>query len=219
MARSFDPVAVLKTLSRPLLRKFLDVHYPNPDCDVPWTLSAAPRRITFLDEWMSLPEQQRERMQLTLQEIFHLSCEDGMRSLSTELRAARPESLTDFNRLPHRLDQASRGFPLHQIAHGARAQAALGIDVFVMHGVHKHEDFRMRLLELLDQIHTTAVFQRQVEDDQVRLQLRDFLQRRVGVFRVADELKVFLTLKDFFQPLDDDGMVVEEIDLVFHGWP
>lgn len=106
MARSFDPVAVLKTLSRPLLRKFLDVHYPNPDCDVPWTLSTAPRRTTFLDEWMSLPEQQRERMQLTLQEIFHLSCEDGMRSLSTELRAARPDSLPDFHRLPHRLDQA-----------------------------------------------------------------------------------------------------------------
>jgi len=106
MARSFDPVAVLKTLSRSLLRKFLDIHYPIPDNDVPWTLSASPRRITFLEEWMSLPEDQRERMQLTLQEIFHLSCEDGMQSLSTELRATRPESLADFSRLPHRLDQA-----------------------------------------------------------------------------------------------------------------
>lgn len=114
MARSFDPVAVLKTLSNSLLRRFLDTHEGHSHSDVPWTLSASPRRITFLEEWMSLAEEKREVMQATLQEIFHLSSDDGMKSLSTELRAARPDSLVEFNRMSNRLDQAMWAWLYHR---------------------------------------------------------------------------------------------------------
>ncbi len=103
MSRTFDPIRVLRSFSMNLLREFIVRHKGTP----PNPLANVHRRNSgpFIDAWQSIPDEERARLQIVLQEIFTLSQEYGMTVLLQEVQRRYPHRIGEFERFDRRSDQ------------------------------------------------------------------------------------------------------------------
>ncbi|MCX7386449.1 MAG: hypothetical protein NTX48_07255 [Planctomycetales bacterium] len=103
MAQTFDPIRVLRSFSMNLLREFIVRHKGTP----PNPLASLHRRNSgpLIDAWQSIPDEERARLQIVLQEIFTLSQEYGMTVLLQEVQRRYPHRIGEFERFDRRSDQ------------------------------------------------------------------------------------------------------------------
>ena len=102
MVQTFDPIRVLRSFSMNLLREFIVRHKGTP----PSPLANIHRRNSgpLIDAWQSIPDDERARLQIVLQEIFTLSQEYGMTVLLQEVQRRYPHRIGEFERFDRRSD-------------------------------------------------------------------------------------------------------------------
>ena len=103
MARTFDPLRLLKEISNELLRElFLR---EGAKLQIPWDDLAHRDIGPIVLLWETMPESQRWKIHVILQEVQGLADERGLRVLTEELGWRHPDRVTEFTAWEGRLDK------------------------------------------------------------------------------------------------------------------
>ncbi len=121
--------------------------------------------------------------------------------------------------LVNRLDDFFRAFDLVDVAHGSGAQAALGIEQFIVHRRDEHPRFAALRLDLFDQFQPVAAAQTDVDHHHIRVVFPHQLQRLGGGGGLADDLQVRRLFDQLAQAVADDGMIINKNDSTYLGLP
>ena len=95
MTRTFDPIRILKSLSRDLLRELFIRHHADPP--PPWAEISQRNTAPLMAAWESMSDAGRGRMQVILHEVFVLSGEEGMNALSPLITKAGRDKIDTSN--------------------------------------------------------------------------------------------------------------------------
>lgn len=104
MSRNFDPRALLKQSSIPLLRQFF--HQRGELQELPWEELHEQRQFEIIyHAWQALPDAQRRQLHSIFQEIWELADERGIRALADELQIHAPDRAWEFTSCYSRLNK------------------------------------------------------------------------------------------------------------------
>src|ERR1035441_6359705 len=102
--------------------------------------------------------------------------------------------------------------PLHQVAEGARAKSDLRVHRFLVRADDQHRQAIELRFDVAHQLQTAAVFQRNVGDDQVRLERSEGPERLGCVFLFAANHEVALLINELCNTETDDRVIVHQQD-------
>lgn len=104
MRPHFDPRAMLKQSSIPLLRQFFDRRGELQD--LPWEEMVESRQFNLIyHAWQALPDGDRRQVQTIFQELWELADEQGIRVFAEELRVHAPQRAWEFAACHSRLNK------------------------------------------------------------------------------------------------------------------
>ena len=102
-----------------------------------------------------------------------------------------------------------RGFLLHDVAVGARAQGTFRVDGLVVHGEHEHGKVRICSASMFEQFEAIGASERDVEDHDVGMQVSDCLHRSLRLFCLAANLHVLLLIDEERESLAHEWVIVD----------
>jgi len=104
MSPHFDPRAILKQSSIPLLRQFFDRRGELQD--LPWEEMQENRQFDLIyHAWQALPDDHRRQVQAVLQDLWELASERGIRAFADELQSYEPQRAWEFTACQSRLNK------------------------------------------------------------------------------------------------------------------
>ena len=109
-------------------------------------------------------------------------------------------------------DEVGGGLIFHEVAAGAGAEGAFGVDALVEDGKDKDGDGGVALLELLGEFEAVGAVEGDVDDADVGGELIDLSDGVVGVVGFAADDHVFLVFHEGGEAAADDGMIFNEQD-------
>src|SRR5580704_2841490 len=105
------------------------------------------------------------------------------------------------------------GFLLHDVTVRAGSQSAFGIDRFVVHRENQNRHVRVAGTDCFHEFKAVRSVERDIYDEDVRLQRGNRSQRRLRFFGGAAYDHVWLAIDEQAESLTDDWMIVDDKDL------
>ena len=103
MAKLFDPRKVLRQVSNALLKEFFSRRGELEE--VPWDELKETHIGPIFDGWQALPDDDRNEVQVLLQDVNELADERGLGVLAEEIQWRAPQRLKEFGRWEGRMDR------------------------------------------------------------------------------------------------------------------
>ena len=110
MPRPFDPIRILKDLSNELLRELFNRE--GARLRIPWDELAGRDIAPIVLLWETMPESQRWRIHVILQDVHSLAYEGGLRVLAEQMEWLSPEHTVEFAKVGRLARQSSLGISL-----------------------------------------------------------------------------------------------------------
>jgi hypothetical protein len=103
MAKLFDPRKVLRQVSNALLKEFFSRRGELEE--VPWEELKETHIGPIFDGWQALPDDDRNEVQVLLQDVNELADERGLSVLAEEIQWRAPQRLKEFGQWEGRMDR------------------------------------------------------------------------------------------------------------------
>src|SRR5205814_3916718 len=113
---------------------------------------------------------------------------------------------------PDRRSKLARSAFLGQITRCAGLDRAHRILMLLMHAEHEDAQTRALAFHLLDQLHPALAGHRQIEQEDIEIELTDALHHLMAIPRLAHDVEVDRCLEQLAQSLPDDGVIVGDDD-------
>ena len=103
MTKLFDPRKVLRQVSNALLKEFFSRRGELEE--VPWDELKETHIGPIFDGWQALPDDDRNEVQVLLQDVNELADERGLGVLAEEIQRRAPQRLKEFGQWEGRMDR------------------------------------------------------------------------------------------------------------------